>query len=175
MGIRYENLDNATRELMVQEGKLGNHYISPRLTADGQANWPSLLEEGMRHHNDDWIAHELLERGYMKTEEEYTLKGTTRTRNINQAHAAQQLAEGEFNRYYIRGLCLRAKAQRKDALLVYRGKQVSQPRTESEAKIGTSVPVDLLLLNLRKNDFVNIEEAIGIPGGPNSGLTCKLP
>lgn len=85
------------------------------------------------------------------------------------------MAEGEFNRYYIRGLCMRAKAEGKTHLVIYRGKQVRQPRPESEAKIGTSVAVDQLLPMLRQNDFVTIEDAIGVPGGPNSGLTCGLP
>ena len=27
-----------------------------------------------------------------------------------------------------------------------------------------------------RNDFVSIEDAVGgVPGGPNSGLTCRLP
>jgi len=27
---------------------------------------------------------------------------------------------------------------------------------------------------LRKNDFVTIEDALAVPGGPNSGLSVKL-
>lgn len=111
----------------------------------------------------------------MRSHESYTRKGVTREREVNRAHAAQQLAEGEFNRYYLRGLCLRAKAEGKDSLIVYRGKQVSKPRPESESKIGSSISVDVLLATLRTNDFVTIEDAIGLPGGPNSGLTAKLP
>ena len=99
----------------------------------------------------------------------------TRERRVNQPHAAQQLAEGEFNRYYLRGLCMRAKAANVSSLVIYRGKQVNQPRPESEAKIGTSINVDTLLSALRTNDFVTIEDAIGVPGGPNSGLTARLP
>jgi hypothetical protein len=177
MGIQYENLDGSTRRYMLEESALGDHYISPRLTEEGQADWQRLLEEGIRSHNDDWIASEILRLGYMRTQEQYTRGGVTRTRKINQKHAALQLAEGEFNRYYIRGLCLRAQSTGGDVLVVYRGKAVSKPRPESEAKIGTQVPIDTLLEALRTNDFVTIEDTVGIgvPGGPNSGLTCKLP
>lgn len=175
MGIYYESLDDSTRRYMLEEVALGGHYISPRLTPEGQAAWPTLVEEAARHRNDDWLAEQLLARGYLRAEEEYTRDGITRSRRINQQHAAQQLAEGEFNRYYIRGLCIRAKAEGKTHLVIYRGKQVSQPRPESDAKIGTSMAVDLLLPVLRRNDFVTIEDAIGVPGGPNSGLTCGLP
>ena len=170
MGIHYENLDEVTRRFMIEESQLGGHYISPRLTEGGKKLWQSLLEEGIKNHNDDWVAQEILARGYMQPHEQYTRSGITRTRNINMPHAALQLAEGEFNRYYLRGLCVRAKADGKDFLIIYRGKKVSQPRPESEQKIGTRVPVDTLLETLRTNDFVTIEDVIGIPGGPNSGL-----
>ena len=175
MGLHYENIDETTRRYMFQESQLGGHYISPRLIDEGKANWQLLLEDAINHHNDDWLAHELLGRSLMRSHETYTRQGVTREREVNREHAAQQLAEGEFNRYYLRGLCLRAKAQGKDSLTVYRGKQVSKPRPESESKIGTSISVDMLLKTLRANDFVTIEDAIGVPGGPNSGLTAKLP
>lgn len=175
MGLRYENLDEITRKYMLQESQLGGHYISPRLTDDGQSGWHSLLEEGLKKFNDDWIASEILSRGYLRSREQYVRNGVTHSRNINMPHAAQQLAEGEFNRYYIRGLCLRAKAEDKNVLIVYRGKHVQQPRPESELKIGTAISVEVLLSTLRSNDFVTIENVLGVPGGPNSGLTCKLP
>jgi hypothetical protein len=175
MGIRYENLDATTRPYMHDEWKRGAFYESPRLTDQGLATWPSLLEDAILHHDDDWLADELRRRGFIRTKESYTRNGKTLTRRVNQEQAAEQLAEGEFNRFYLRGLCLRAKAQGKDDLLVYRGKAVRQPRPESEAKIGTSVQVDTLLDALRTNDFVTIEAVVGVPGGPNSGLTCRVP
>jgi hypothetical protein len=160
---------------MLEEIVLGGHYISPRLTPKGQSDWPALIEQAAKHYIDDWLAQQLLEHEHLLAEESYTRNGVTRARRINQPHAAQQLGEGEFNRYYIRGLCIRAKKEGKNELVIYRGKEVSKPRPESEAKIETSVSVDVLLPILRKNDFVALEDAIGVPGGPNSGLTCKLP
>ena len=149
MGIHYENLDEVTRQFMLQESKLGGHYISPRLTEAGKQAWQSLLEGGIKNHDDDWVAREILACGHMQSQEQYTRNGITRTRSINIPHAALQLAEGEFNRYYLRGLCVRAKCEGKDFLIVYRGKAVSQPRAESEQKIGTPVSVDILLETLR--------------------------
>lgn len=174
MGINYQNLDDITREYMAEEIALGNHYISPRLTSQGQAAWPGLMMQSAKLHNDGWLAQQLLSLGYLREEESYTRNGRTYSRRINQVSASQQLGEGEFNRYYVRGLCVRAIAEGKTSLLVYRGKEVSHPRPESEAKIGSRISVDLLLAILRQNDFVTIEDALGVPGGPNSGLTCKL-
>jgi hypothetical protein len=175
MGIRYDNLDQITRNFMMQEIASGGHYISPRLTTQGQIDWPELMKEAAKGYNDDWLSAQLLNRSLLLNEESYTRNNISRTRRINKEQAAQQLAEGEFNRYYIRGLCLRAISEGIETLIVYRGKEVQDPRPESQAKIGSSVAVDQLLLNLRSNDFVEIEKAFGIPGGPNSGLTCKLP
>ncbi|GAA0888011.1 hypothetical protein [Rhodanobacter soli] len=175
MGIRHENLDAITRGHMLEEIQIGDHYMSPRLTAEGLAAWPGLMQEAAQHHNDDWLAQQLINRNLLRSEESYTRDGVTRTRRINQPHAAQQLGEGEFNRYYIRGLCQRAEQEGKNELVIYRGKDVNTPRPESEVKIGTGVSTQTLLTTLRRNDFVTIEDAIGVPGGPNSGLTCRLP
>ena len=175
MGIRYENLDSVTRGYMLEEIQLGGHYESPRLTQEGLSAWPELMLQAAQGHDDDWLAQQLLSKGYLRSEESYTRDGVTRSGRINQPHAAQQLGEGEFNRYYIRGLCRRAESEGKNKLIIYRGKEVNNPRPESEEKIGSAVSTEMLLSTLRKNDFVTIEDAIGIPGGPNSGLTCRLP
>ncbi len=87
--------------------------------------------------------------------------------------APETLAEGEFNRFYARGLCRRAMAQGIESLLVYRAKEVVNPRPESVALIGKSLPVKQLLEDLRAN--IGTDTALGLPPGPNSGLSVKLP
>ena len=57
------------------------------------------------------------------------------------SNAHEILAEGEFNRFYIRALCLRA--------------------------------VDALLRDLRSHP--GVETSLGLPPGPNSGLSVQLP
>jgi hypothetical protein len=134
-----------------------------------------LTKEAVSSHIDDWLAQQILRRGLLSAHENYTRQGKTHTRNINQPHAAQQLGEGEFNRFYLRGLCRRGQAHGIESLVVYRAKAVEHPRPESEAKIGTNVNIDELLVALRSNDFVSIEDTLKIPGGPNSGLSARLP
>lgn len=175
MGINYRNLDANTREHMRQEIEMGNHYVSPRLTQQGKSAWAALLSQAATGHSDDWLAGQLIGSSLILTQEDYTRNGITRSRAINQAHSAQQLAEGEFNRYYVRALCVRAQQAGIKELLVYRGKEVEKPRPESEAKVGTAIAVDALLATLRANDFVSLDSAMGVPSGPNSGLTCRLP
>jgi hypothetical protein len=60
-----------------------------------------------------------------------------------------------------------------EALVVYRAKEVANPRPESTALIGKSLPANRLLDDLRAN--VGTDTALGLPPGPNSGLSVKLP
>jgi len=106
-----------------------------------------------------------------QTETKKTPSGGTTEAKVPH-NAAQQLAEGEINRYYLRCLAARAIAEGKASLRIYRGKAVSQPRPDSEQKIGTLVNAKALLEELRKGDFV--DNALGLPSGPNSGLTADM-
>jgi hypothetical protein len=177
MGIKYENLDNRTREFMIKELELdisnGKLYISTRLNSVGKANWGSILREAIQNYNDDWLAGQLLNRGYMRTrEEKRTPSGGTTIAQIP-VTAMETLAEGEFNRFYARGLCLRAIEDGVSDVEVYRGKQVQQPRPISQAMIGRRIAAKALLEDLRKSQ--GVEPALKIPPGPNSGLTIRLP
>jgi hypothetical protein len=176
LGIRYVNLDKVTRGLMIAEIEAGPLYQSPRLNEDGLRRWPGLLKEAAQSHDDDWLAQELIALRLFKLREQYTPRnGRPTWRNINVESSAVMLAEGEFNRFYLRGLCLRAKQDGITHLKVYRGKQVSEPRPESQAKIGTLIEASTLLDVLRKEDFVSMEQSFfAIPSGPNSGLTAQL-
>jgi len=89
------------------------------------------------------------------------------------SNAHTMLAEGQFNTFYIRGLCVRAKADGISEVVVYRAKDVQNPRPESVQKIGQRVSVDALLADLRQNK--GIDSALGLPPGPNSGLSVHLP
>jgi hypothetical protein len=86
--------------------------------------------------------------------------------------APQTLAEGEFNRFYIRGLCLRALEERKTSVIAYRAKQVENPRTESIAIEGKSFNPEAILKDLRAN--IGVDTVLGLPPGPNSGMSIKL-
>jgi hypothetical protein len=177
MGLHYLNLDDATRKHMLSESKLGNHYISPRLHPQGAVAWVALFDQALASHNDDWLEREIISRRLLSAQEKYTTKsGQQAWRNVNIPFSAQVLAQGEFNRFYLRGLCIRAIEEGIDHLVVYRARASATPRPESEAKIGSKVPVDRLLEILRSVDFVSIEKSLfSIPSGPNSGLSARLP
>jgi hypothetical protein len=79
------------------------------------------------------------------------------------------LAEGEFNRLYIRALCRRAIAEEAD-LQVYRARFSSQP--DSESRIGELIDPAALLADLRAHNGQKTD--LGVPGHPNSGVSVRL-
>jgi hypothetical protein len=84
------------------------------------------------------------------------------------------LAESEFNRYYIRALARRAIEDGIQELVVYRAKPVQNPRPESEARVETAIPPQDLLDDLRAH-LGDERPTLGVPSGPNSGLSVRLP
>ena len=89
-------------------------------------------------------------------------------------NAAEVLGEGEFNRYYIRGLARRAIEDDISTLVVYRAKPARNPRPESEALVETALAPQELLEDLRAHPGDELP-ALGVPSGPNSGLSVRLP
>jgi hypothetical protein len=160
-------------EEMVHDISNGKLYYSPRLSPIGVPLYPELLREALRSGTDDSLASELRVPGRLNaTEERRKPTGGTSTVKVP-VTAPETLAEGEFNRFYARGLCRRAMKEGIKALVVYRAKDVANPRAESVALIGKSLPVDKLLEDLRAS--VGTDTWLGLPPGPNSGLSVKLP
>lgn len=175
MGLRYDSLDDRVRELMISELELdmqsGRLYISPRLTEAGAQSWPDLLREAFRGHDDDWLASQLGSRGLIRsTEQRRTPKGGWTTARVPHT-APETLAEGEFNRFYARGLCRDVIESGGTEVEVYRGKTVLNPRPESQAMIGRRLSAQRLLEDLRVSQ--GVEPSLGLPPGPNSGLTIR--
>ena len=172
----YKNLDKKTREVMIEEilydiqnNKL---YISPRLSSVGIADYPQLLQEAAQNGDDTSMASQLSVNERLNLmESRRTSKGEIISAKIP-SNAAETLASGEFNRFYIRALC-RIAIDNGTQVIVYRARQSSNPRIESESKIGSSVDPTILLNDLRNN--IGIDTFLHLPPGPNSGLSVHLP
>lgn len=177
MPLSYASLDDHTRAFMRDEIALdigqGTLYTSPRLSGRGAEEWPDLLQGAATNGNDETLAGLMNRDGRLNQfEERRKPKGGVTTVRVPET-AAATLAEGEFNRFYIRGVCRRALDQGIARLIVYRAKDVTSPRRESEQKIGTQVDAGQLLADLRANP--GVDTALGLPAGPNSGLSVRLP
>ncbi len=177
MGLQFENLDQATRDGMLQEidrdVQSGSVYVSNYLNEAGQRDWTDILRENAANGTDDALARAIRERGYLKAQVERR-KPTGGFTIARVPHTAPEtLGEGEFGRYYARGLCVRAINEGIPELEVYRAKEVREPRPESQQKIGMRVDPNVILEDLRQTQ--GVEPALGVPPGPNSGLTLRIP
>lgn len=107
MALYYENLDERTRRFMLEEVESdaaeGVLHISTRLNPSGQQDYERLLRESIREHDDTWLTEELRYGDYFNpTLQRQTQRGTTTQKMPS--NAPDTLAEGEFNRFYIRGV-----------------------------------------------------------------------
>ncbi|KLE31681.1 hypothetical protein [Aurantiacibacter gangjinensis] len=177
MGLRFENLDEATREAMLQEidrdAESGNVYVSNYLNHAGERDWVTILRQAAHSGSDETLAAAIRENGYLKDEVQRRKPkgGFTMAKVPYNAH--ETLGEGEFGRYYARGLCVRAISEGIAELEVYRAKDVREPRQASEEKIGSRIDPEAILDDLRQTQ--GVEPALGVPPGPNSGLTLRIP
>ena len=177
MSLKLENLDTQTRSHMTAEIKADiattRLYLSNRLSTRGRTDYPQLLRQSAEGRDKSWLANELRGNGRLnEMEERRKPKGGTTMARVP-VTAPDTLAEGEFNEFYLRGLCVRALAAGTPDLIIYRAKEVENPRPESVAKIGQRISAQALLDDLRANP--GVDTALGLPPGPNSGLSAKIP
>ncbi len=178
MSLYLVNLDEQTRQLMLAEveyDEVRNQlHISPFLSGQGQRDYPSLLRDAITNGDETTLTETLqkqrrIDRTLTRRDPRggYAIVSSPRT-------AAATLAESEFNRYYIRALCRRAIAAGIPELIVYRAKSATKPRPASETLVETTVDPATLLEDLRQHTGDELPE-LGIPAGPNSGITVRLP
>lgn len=178
MALYYYNLDDRTRQLMLDEMDydIANNqlHISPFLSGQGQRDYPNLLREAIQSGSDATLAESLRAHRRIfralprrnKLKEGYGIAAVPR-------NAADILAEGEFNRFYIRALARRAVEDGIRELVVYRAKKARRPRPESETLVETTLSPKDLLADLRAHP--DQPPTFGVPSGPNSGLSVRLP
>ena len=177
MGLDYKHLDARTRELMLAEIDrdidVSTLYLSDNLSDQGKAQYPDLIRDAARDGNDDGLASAI--RGRLNSHEKpRRLKsGGYSKPPVMRSNAHQILGEGEFNRFYIRALCARAIEDGISQVIVFRAKAVESARSASEGMIGQGVSAEELLADLRNSP--GIDTALGLPPGPNSGLSVRLP
>jgi hypothetical protein len=177
MALRLVNLDSRTRQLMLdeleQDVERGQLYFSPRLSERGRRDYESLMRAAIESLNDVLLADSLRVNDRLKNwEERHGRHGEVMEVKVPFT-AADTLAEGEFNRYYVRGVCRRALEDGDGEVVVYRAKQPNRPRPRSEAILGRRIDAHELLTDLRVHHGETPQ--MGIPPGPNSGLSVKLP
>jgi hypothetical protein len=169
--FRFENLDDITRHYMLMEVeqaiKTSQLHTSRRFTAQGGKQYPNLLREAVRMGNEDSLTTALEQHQCFAEQEPYGA-GTRRV----PAKAARTFAEGEFNAFYMRGVCHRA-IQDGCQVEVYRAKEVTSARPSSVLIEGQQHDPKRALLLLRHSPSGQ-HRGPGIPAGSNSGLSLRL-
>lgn len=174
MTFEFRQLDADTRRLMVEEidraQQSGNIYFSKRFSDAGDARWVPLLGESASNHNEHWLAYQIEAQGLMKEYEEAKKKlGGYTTKHVPHT-AAETLAEGQFNRFYVLAIARRALEHGQQTVTVYRAKERDDPRPESEALIGSQLSAQELTQELR-----SVESSLKHPLlRPNSGLSVRI-
>ncbi|MCC8466726.1 MULTISPECIES: hypothetical protein [Photorhabdus] len=175
MALNYLDLDDKTREHMLLEIQFdkenNNFYYSNYLSEEGKSLWPLLLEESVQY-DDTWLENEIRSRGMLA---QFYTKRKPKSTELMQARvpitAAQTLAEGEFSRLYARGLCSAVVSEGGSIVEAYRARVSTNPRPESAAIIGKQFSAQAVLNDLRSNP--GVDSALGVPPGPNSGISLK--
>ena len=119
-------------------------YLSNRLTEAGKEIFVDALKNSIQ--SGDELTFEEAIANYFEPNE--VVQGKSKKVPAN---AAQLLSQGEFNRYYIRGICLVALQKKLEEVEIYRARESSWSRPESEAKIGSKLNATLLLEDIRNN------------------------
>lgn len=167
------NLDDVRQEMIseiqadINAGKL---YISDRLNSEGQKQYPTILLEAAQSQD---VAGFVRSFGMQYFNSHYQRSkpkgGYTQVKMPNNANVL--LCEGEFNRFYIRAVCLKAVNSGQKLVTAYRARPSNNPRPESVAIEGRQLEAYKLLNDLRTN--IGLDTALGLPG-PNSGMSFKL-
>lgn len=174
MAFQFEDLNARTRELMLQEIdadiESGRLYPSKRFTDLGHEKYPELLRDAVAKGDESTLTKQL-------TYPEYFLSHETTSRNGKKivakvpSNAPSLIAEGEFNRFYMRALCRRAMDEGVK-LQVYRARASAVHREISDELVARYISPDELLNDLRKN--VGLATFLNVPPGPNSGMSIRL-
>ena len=174
MPQQYENLDPTTRRYALAEldRDLLNDtfHASERLRPTAIEEYEHLLHEAIRYYDDQWLeerASDLV----VEVETRRTRGGAQTMARVPQM-ATRMLAEGDFNRYYMRGVCLRAIEEQRGVVEVYRARLSLDARPESAELEGRRVPPQEVLHWLRGEPTDDLEAAR--LGRPNSGLSIRL-
>ena len=173
MPLHYDNLDPTTRRHALAEldGDIagGSFHASDRLRPTAVGDYQKLLRDAIRYYDDLWLEDRVGDL-LVDFETRQTKSGGTTTAKIPEM-ASRMLAEGDFNRYYMRGVAVRALQEGRE-LEVYRARLSLEPRPESAEMEGHRFSPQEVLDQLR--GLSGPDPMVPRLGRVNSGLSVRL-
>lgn len=178
MGLRFEELDEITREHMLthfrREEASDQPYRSPGLTARGLDEWPKLMEVAIKAGDDDTLTAVMKSPVYWKESEIWIRNGVARERHVNVGQAAERLAVSEFNTWYVRGLGARLITEGVDECEVYRAAEPKWEVAGCSEHEGKRFPVQVIIAGHRARYWPTINDsAFSIPVQPGCHHTIR--
>ena len=174
MPLQYESLDPTTRRFALAEldddVARDAFHVSERLRPTAVADYRKLLHESIRYYDDRWLE-ERLDPLLVDFELRRTPSGGETTAKVPEM-AARQLAEGDFNRYYMRGVCARAIEEQRQVVEVYRARLSLEPRPESAELEGRRLDAQAVLDHLRGSP--DTDPTVSALGRHGSGLSLRI-
>src|SRR3954471_16148717 len=174
MPLQYESLDPTTRRFAIAELDAdvasGAYHTSERIRPTAIAEYQRYLHEALRYYDDRWLEEHASD--LMIDFEPRRTRGGGQTAVKLPQMASRMLAEGDFNRYYMRGVALRAIEEGRQVVEVYRARLSLEPRPESAEAEGQRVQAKEVLDYLR--GVTNEPPDAVRLGRPNSGLSVRL-
>ena len=165
----FQNLDAEIRALMLQEiqndVQAEKLFLSDRLNEQGKASYQNYLIQCVES-SDEEVLEQLLTLNehfkptYLRLDKPAKMP----------SNASNLLCSSEFNRYYIRAVCILGLNNSIEDVEIYRARESSRTRPESEAKIGTFLSCKDLLDDLRNSIGTEPKLFPEI----NSGLCVKI-
>jgi len=171
MSMKFEELDEKTREYMFEECKKEqdtNPYISKLLSPQGIHEFPALIRLAIVFGNEVTLFN-----GLNKKELWQPLKivGLRLVKNIP---AAKRLALTEFNTWYVRGLAKRLLDEGVKECEIYRAESPTDSPGRCSQYERRIIPVRLIYDGHRAKYWPTIDqERFSIPYGPNCHHTIR--
>ena len=172
MTMKYEELDQRTREYMLSEFNSeengGAPYRSKALSPKGLEFFPELMRQAIREGNEETLFLALNNSDYWDPIERYVRDGVSRTRRRNIPQAAQRLALTEFSTWYVRGLAKRLLDEGVNKCQIYRGEFPKWEPGECSVHEGLIVPIQEVYRSHRARYWPEPgnPNALSIPFGP---------
>ncbi len=174
MALTLPDLDADTRRYMLDELEADVRgrclYLSPYLTELGRGAYEGALRAAILHGTEESLADELRGPGRMD------LPAGWRQGTLSHglpAGAPDALAEAEFHRFYVRGLCRRALAEGIRSLVIYRAKADVPPRANADGMVGVRIDAASLLEDLQATSGQLPPRVLH--GCPHPGMSVRLP
>jgi hypothetical protein len=150
----------------------GTLYRSPQLSEEGLRVYHHLLRDALVSGTDATFAQALASHDAVKLIGRWQhSKEVGASEALTAAIAV--LAEREFHRFYMRGLCRLAIDQGVASLVIYRARPTDLGRKSSDAMVGVRIVATSLLEDLR-GTFPSLPPH-GLPQCRDPGLSVRLP